>query len=137
MLKLTLLVFLSIIFPIEGFDSSLVDGLPIETGYLSQYDPDLMWHTVLAQQSWGKLPQDLTRYEGFIATPECDIGREGWLSVEDNDWIFVVAADCSGHASTTEWMERSNIIAELSFSLAARYDVVGKGDIEGRIAWLD
>jgi hypothetical protein len=111
-------------------------GPPPVSGYVSQYDPWLMWETAVQQEAWGKI-DDLWRYDGFIATAECDIGREGYLSIEGGEPLFVVAVDCSGHASTTRWMRENNIICEVSHSLAMQFDMVGRGGIVGEIQWLN
>jgi hypothetical protein len=88
------------------------------------------------QEAWGKI-DDLWRYDGFIATAECDIGREGYLTVGENEPLFVAVVDCSGHESTTRWMRESNILCEVSHSLAMQLGIVDKGGIVGEIQWIN
>jgi hypothetical protein len=117
---------------------ALLGGMPIETGILSQYALYDMPPVVEARQAWGQLPADLTGIDGFIATADCDrLGDTALLSINDGEWLTVMAADCSGHTSTTEWMRDNNILAEISGELAADHDVVCLCPIDGRLIWIE
>lgn len=47
--------------------------------------------------------------------------------------MHVIVFDCSGHISTTSWMNRDGIIAEVGFYLAEKLGIVGQGGVEGTL----
>lgn len=129
MTLLNLLFGLSIIFPLPA-------DLDIETGYLSQFAQGPTDGTLAYRQSVGELPEDLSMYDGFLAVPDCDrIGHVAWLSIQGGPWGLYMTMDCSGHASTTEWMDRDRILAEVDFYTARDHGFLGEGGIEAAIAW--
>jgi len=76
-----------------------------------------------------KLPLKLPEVDGYIAVRDCHHIGEVWqLRPKGEDFVenFLVI-DCSGSAETTAWMNRNNIIAEVDFQTAQRWDTVGRG----------
>ena len=108
--------------------SILISLASVQTGWASQYQSYiLMDATVEARQEWGQLPQDLSYWDGFVATESCaHIGKTAWIRITDVSpmnkdsakshhrwqWHPYMVADCSGHTSTTNWMIRDNILVE-------------------------
>lgn len=106
-------------------------------GYLSQYGRRPSEATIQYRQDMGQLPADLTSFAGFIAVSDCRrIGQQAYLAIESAPYQLVAVFDCSGSRTTTEWMERNQIIAEVSYDLAVRHGFVGEGGVIGRILWL-
>lgn len=102
-------------------------------GIASQYAPGVMEKTIAVRQIPGKtaytVPQDLSKYDGFIAMESCaELGNEYYVKpVESIQWELFLVVDCSGHSSTSEWMKRNNIIIEVDYETAKRWDTVGNG----------
>lgn len=101
-------------------------------GWASQYGSNTVTDVTLeARQGWGHLPEDVSMYDGFVATESCDhIGKEMYLYREGIGLEFFAVFDCSGHASTTRWMKANNILVEIDHRTAVRWDVVGEGGVE-------
>ena len=103
------------------------------TGIASQYAPNKMASVIAVRQIPGKtnylVQQDLSEYDGFIAMESCaELGNEYYLRpIDVNDWELFLVVDCSGHAETTDWMTRNNIIVEVDYNTAVRWSTVGRG----------
>ena len=100
------------------------------SGWASQYAPNVMDRVVRVRQS-GRiamdLPTSLPAVDGFVAMEDCAmIGEIVFIRPEgESHWDSFLVADCSGHAETSAWMERNNILVELGDP--EMYDTVGKG----------
>ena len=73
------------------------------------------------------LPANHADYDGYIAVLDCDrIGE-----VVDVRWnghtARLVIFDCAGDAATRAWMRSGNVIGEVSFDVAKRWRVIGRG----------
>ena len=107
--------------------------LIILVGIASQYAPGVMDKTIAIRQIPGKtaytVPQNLSKYNGFIAMESCvELGNEYYVKpVESTTWELFLVVDCSGHSTTSDWMKRNNIIMEVDYNTAVRWDTVGKG----------
>jgi len=105
--------------------------LVLMIGIASQYAPGVMpavLNTHYAGRTSYMPPQDLSIYDGFIAMESCnELGNEYWLKPENGQWELFLVTDCSGHSETTHWMLRNNIIVEVDYKTALRWDTVGKG----------
>lgn len=113
-------------------------GMTVEEVVLSQYELGIMPDVVYARQSWQQLPADVSHVDGFVASWDCElIGDTALLSIDGNPFITVMIADCSGHFSTTEWMQRNNVVFEISGELAQEYDVVCLCPVSGEVIWLE
>lgn len=101
-------------------------------GWASQYESNVVTDaTIEARQSWGHLPEDLSRYDGFVATESCGhIGEEVYLYREGVGFELFAVFDCSGHLSTTRWMKANNILVEVDHRTAQRWGVVDQGGVE-------
>jgi len=103
----------------------------VQTGWLSQYDQSPTDGTIEYRQSVMQLPRDLSYLDGLIAVPDCDrMSETAWLSINDQPWLHVAVFDCSGHESTTAWMQENNIIGEASYYLAQEQGFLGQGGVE-------
>ena len=106
--------------------------LIILTGIASQYAPLKMESVINVRQIPGKtaytITQDLSQYDGFIAMESCDeLGNEYYIRPQNTTaWEFFLVVDCSGHAETSEWMERNNIIVEVDYETAKRWETIGR-----------
>jgi len=111
----------------------------IFTGIVSQYGPGRMESNLATRQAGLTAytpPQDLSRYDGFIAVNDCaDIGTVYYirpLECEICAWERFLAVDCSGHAETTRWMNKYKIFGEIGYKSVERFsDYLGK-DMTGR-----
>jgi hypothetical protein len=101
-------------------------------GIASQYSPGVMERTIAVRQRGRTaytVPTDLSRYDGFIAMESRkQLGNEYYLRpVGTEQWELFLVVDCSGHSSTSAWMKRNNIIAEVDYETAKRWGTIGKG----------
>lgn len=107
--------------------------LIVLVGIASQYAPGVMDKTIAIRQIPGKtaytVPQDLSKYDGFVAMESCsELGNEYYVKpAESTTWELFLVVDCSGHSSTSEWMKRNNIIVEVDYETAKRWNTIGKG----------
>lgn len=105
----------------------------IMTGWASQYAPGVMESVLAVRSTPGRtsytVPQDLSIYDGFVATRDCDrLGEELLIKPQDqSDYELFLVTDCSGHITTTQWMNRNNIIVEVDYNTAVRWDTIGRG----------
>ena len=111
--------------------------LVLFVGVSSQYAPGKMQEVINVRQVPGKtaytVPQNLSAYDGFMAMRDCnELGNEYYLRPKNSTkWEHFLVVDCSGHAETSQWMLRNNIIAEVDYASALRWNTIGKGiDIE-------
>ena len=102
------------------------------SGIASQYSPGVMDSVVRVRQS-GKtamdLPAVLPAVDGFVAMEDCAmVGEIVFIRPKgESHWDSFLVADCSGHSETSAWMERNNILVELGYNAAKRYNTVGYG----------
>lgn len=101
------------------------------SGWASQYSPGVMESTVEARQDGCckyNLPRGLPQVDGFVAVSDCsNIGRLLLLRPEGSrKWERFLAADCAGPGAY-EWMLHNNILVEVDYETAARWDTVGRG----------
>jgi hypothetical protein len=65
---------------------------------------------------------------GYIAVAECDrIGEQVWVKHGDRAEPMIVA-DCAGDDATRRWMRDNNILMEVDYETALRWDAVGRGE---------
>ena len=105
----------------------------IATGTASQYAPGVM-DRVIANRQAGitamDLPLKLPPVDGYIAVLNCaDIGKIVLLKPTGSDkWERFLITDCAGKRDGGySWMLRSNIIVEVDYETAKRWDTVGYG----------
>jgi len=102
----------------------------VMTGIASQYAPGVMDRVINTRQagitSYTPAP-DLSRYDGFMAMEDCsELGNEYYIVANGNLELFLVM-DCSGHIETSQWMTTNNIVIEIDYETAARWDTIGRG----------
>jgi hypothetical protein len=130
---LTLMMLMSPIVDIDAKDAArnmatLAGPAPPISGTFSHYGIMPTIGTIQYQQEMGRLPLDLSPYDGVIAVLDCSlVGQEAWISVEDSDWLSVIIFDCAGDTETVEWMKSGNVIGELSYHLAEELGTLGRG----------
>lgn len=107
------------------------------SGYLSQYGKQPSEATLQYRVEVGDIPNPIY-YDAFIAVADCgQIGKEGWLSVDDGDWLRTIVFDCAGHVETVKWMDENNIIGEIDYQTAQRLDIVGRGNVPATLIWSE
>ena len=105
---------------------------PTEWWWASQY-AESVFDRVVATRQAGRtakdLPMLLPDVDGFIAVADCDQIGDVWTlrPAGQVQWETFLVADCSGHAATTEWMTRNEIICEIDYEAASRWNTVGQG----------
>jgi len=104
----------------------------ILSGFASQYSPGVMESVVRVRQSGRTamdLPAVLPAVDGFVAMEDCAmIGQIVYIRPKgETEWDSFLVADCSGHAETSAWMERNDILVEFGYKSAKRYDTIGRG----------
>jgi len=97
-------------------------------GWASQYAPGVMDTVVLQRQAWGQLPADLSGYDGFVARPLAEeIGDTVYLRpAGQTEWEQFLVVDC-GCPQGREWMLSNDILVEVDYETAVRWDTVGRG----------
>ena len=105
---------------------------PVEWWWASQYARSVFDRVVAVRQAGRTakdLPTPLPDVDGFIAVADCDQIGDIWAlrPVGQVWWETFLVADCSGHATTTGWMTKNRIIAEVDYETALRWNTVGKG----------
>ena len=100
------------------------------SGWASQYSEGVMDRVVRVRQAGRTamdLPAVLPAVDGFVAMEDCAmVGEIVFIRPKGGShWDSFLVADCSGHAKTSAWMERNNILVE--FGDPEMYDTVGKG----------
>ena len=74
----------------------------------------------------GNLPQTLPKVDGYIAALDCNqIGNIWEVQHQDKHGLFLVA-DCAGDWHTRWWMQYNQILAEVDYETAAKWQSVGK-----------
>lgn len=101
------------------------------TGNLSQYSPAATERVIANRSIAGRtaytLPDNWREYDVLVAVNECSrLGETGVIMWREHRETYI-AFDCSGHASTSRWMRRNNIIGEVDGNTARRWNSIGRG----------
>jgi len=104
----------------------------IATGIVSQYAPGVMPRVISYRQAHQQIPEDLADFDGAIAVLNCNhIGQVFYLrpsGCHTCKWERFIAADCAGKADGGyNWMLYHNVIAEVDYQTAVRWNTVGRG----------
>lgn len=79
---------------------------------------------------------DWSDVTGYIAVPDCGrVGDYAYIRVNDGPWERVRVFDCMGDEGDISWWKQHNLIGEIDYYTALRYDVVGKGGVEAHLIW--
>lgn len=110
---------------------SLLLSAQCVTGWLSQYHIAPTLEVIRNRSVHGRtaytLPANWRNYDVLVAVEDCKrLGETGVVTWREHSGTFLVI-DCSGHKSTSEWMRRNNIIAEVDGFTAKRWNTVGRG----------
>jgi hypothetical protein len=109
-----------------GLNLGLVVALVCYAGVASQYGPGIMTNVVEYRREWHQLPP--LPAVGYIAVDDCSrIGERVWVKHGD-DVEPMVVADCAGDDATRRWMRDNNILMEVDYETALRWDAVGRGE---------
>lgn len=121
---------------ITAFIEGVLIILVTVTGFASQYAPGKMESVIWVRQNRPvskPLTPDLPPVDGYIAVLDCDeIGEVWWLRPDLpgwawDDWESFLVVDCAGSIQTRDWMLRNNILIEVDYNTAARWNTVGRG----------
>lgn len=110
---------------------ALLASQDCEVGWLSQYsiaatERVIANRSVPHRTAW-TLPEDWRNYDVLVAVESCKrLGETGTITWREHSGTYLVI-DCSGHASTSAWMRRNNIIGEVDGWTAQRWNMVGLG----------
>lgn len=113
-----------------------VEGLPcvtapIATGWASHYNPDIMESVVMVNYRHGNLPPHTAVFDTYVAVLDCDYVGSTILirPAHTRQWTTALVSDCACacHPDTISWMQDNNIIVELDFPTALRWNAVGGG----------
>jgi len=107
----------------------------IMTGWASQYDQGIMDKVVHNRQNAStflSLPEKLPVVHGYVASRHClDIGEIIYLrplGCKECAFERFLIADCAGVVDGgLDWMVRNNIIVEVDYETALRWNTVGRG----------
>lgn len=110
---------------------ALLASQDCQQGWLSQYSRAATDRVIANRSVHGRtafdLPDNWIEYDGLIAVESCsDLGKMYRVYWREHSGTFL-AWDCSGHASTSAWMLRNNIIGEVDGWTARRWRSVGRG----------
>lgn len=102
----------------------------IVTGWASQYAPGKMESVVAVRQAGRTahdLPTILPPTDGYIAVLDCAHIGEIWHIEHAGIVESFLVVDCAGHTATRQWMTRNNILVEVDYETAVRWQTVGRG----------
>ena len=98
------------------------------TALASQYSPHTMESVVAIRQDQELLPQVLPSVDGYIAVLDCSLIGQTWhLRPQGTPtWEQFLIADCANPLDGGDtWMVDHNIIAEVDYKTAVRWNTVG------------
>jgi len=118
--------------------STVLSFILIISGFTSQYAPNVMQRVIEVRQSGRtahSLPLSLPHVDGYVASQDCDtIGSIVYLRQNaHSEWERFLVADCASHTSGSPhpgessyaWMARNNILFEIDYETALRWNTVG------------
>jgi len=111
----------------------------VTSGYASQYAPGVMQRVIRVRQNdltAHSLPLSLPPVDGYVAAQDCDtIGNIVYLRQNaHSEWERFLVVDCASHSggsphpgeSSYAWMVRNNILFEIDYETALRWNTVGR-----------
>lgn len=111
--------------------NTIISVLYIASGIASQYGPGIMESVVEHRQAgraWQALPEFLPPMD-HVAVLDCaEFGYPVSIRYAGEAAFHqALVVDCAGDAETVEWMERHNILLEMSHGKAVELDTVNVG----------
>lgn len=102
------------------------------TGYASHYADGVMSDVIDVRRGFGQFLYPIDHYDGYVATMDCGlVGSEVYARpVSSKDWESFLVVDCAvrdDSDGTRTWMEINNILIEVDYDTAVRWDSVGGG----------
>jgi hypothetical protein len=109
---------------------ALIVALACSLGTLSQYDQPSTDEVLANRSVSGRtaylLPDKRDGVTGYIAVYECErIGEVVTVSWSDHVEKLMVF-DCAGDDETRHWMKQENVIGEVDYYTARRWDMLGR-----------
>jgi len=107
--------------------------LVVATGTASEYAPGIMDSVIKVRQSGRTaydLPEKIPEVNGYVAVQDRElIGTIIYLRpVGFSEWETFLVTDCAGIADGGyAWMVRNNILVEVDYETAERWNTVGRG----------
>ena len=102
----------------------------VAMGWASQYAPGKMEAVIRVRQAGRTaytLPAVLPAVDGYAAVLACErIGEVLYVQHAGVVESFLVV-DCAGDEETRQWMARNNILLEVDYETAIRWNTVGRG----------
>lgn len=96
-----------------------------------------MEEVIANRQRWGQLPAELPAVDGYIAVADCgQIGDILFVRRPGYEWEKFMVADCAGSPETIQWMHDHNILMEVDYQTALRWNIVGRGGVRVDIGKL-
>lgn len=110
---------------------ALIASQDCEVGVLSQYSiaatERVIANRSVPHRTAYTLPDNWREYDILVAVDSCKrLGETGVVMWREHRGTYIVF-DCSGHASTSAWMRRNNIIGEVDAATAKRWNSIGRG----------
>ncbi len=101
------------------------------TGVMSQYSRGateaVLHNRSIPGRTAYTLPSNWREYDGFVAVQDCKrLGDTVMIYWRGHSGKFLIY-DCSGHASTSAWMTRNNILGEVDYWTARDWHSIGRG----------
>lgn len=102
-------------------------------GTMSQYSAAATQRVIAARSVLGRtaytLPLNWREYDILLAVENCGKLGSKYNVYWNGHHGRALAFDCSGHASTSAWMQRNRILGEVDYATARRWHSIGRGMI--------
>ena len=114
----------------------------VAIGIASQYGNGVSERVIHVRQTkrvHAPLPLELPVTNGYIAVKDCEHIGEVWYlrPIGGNKVESFLVIDCAGSTETIAWMNRNNILVEVDYNTAKRWNTVGRGIKIERIRYLE
>ena len=101
-------------------------------GWASQYAKGVMQRVIRVRQAGRTsrtLPENLPQVDGYAAALSANaIGQIWYIQPEGHShWERILIVDCGGADGGASWMARNNVLVEVDYETAQRWDTLGRG----------
>lgn len=102
------------------------------SGYASHYADDVMDGVIDVRRGFGQFLYPIDHYDGFVAVLDCSlIGYEIYARPAHlREWELFLVTDCAVRDDSDgaiTWMQTNNILIEVDYDTAVRWDSIGGG----------
>jgi len=109
-----------------------IEQYHLAEGWASQYGKGVMQRVIRVRQAGRtsrSLPMDLPQVDGYAAALSADaIGQIWYIQPEGHShWERILIVDCGGADGGASWMARNNILVEVDYETAERWETLGRG----------